>query len=85
MITSYSKAIWNRFPQNHSYAQILSFCIQTYIENLTHVSSCKKLGIRGALRNEFPKFLGFGFGRKFVRMKTQQGTDKLIKHKWGTA
>ena len=38
------------------------------------------LDIRGAFHDNFPGFLGFGFRRKLVRMKTQQGTDKASEH-----
>ena len=33
--------------------------------------------IRGALQDNFPGFLGFGFHRKLASAKTQQYTDKL--------
>ena len=36
--------------------------------------------IRGAFHDNFPGLSGFGFRRKSARTKTQQGTEKSIKH-----
>ena len=39
--------------------------------------------LRGAFHDNLPRFSFFIFGRKLVRTKNQQGTDKASKHNRG--
>ena len=51
--------------------------------NTTYHQTCPCLVIccvQGAFHDNFPRFLGFGFCRKLVSTKTQQGTYKERKH-----
>ena len=46
------------------------------IEDDDEINRLLACSIRGELHNNFPVFSCFGFCRKLVRTKTEQGTDK---------
>ena len=56
------------------------FVYSTIIYGEVYVSCRLPTLIRGAFYDSFPGFLGSGFRKKLPHTKTQQGTDKAIKH-----